>query len=327
MFHAMPGNGVARSRISRRQFLTGSAALSLGAVLLGHDDQIDHLLAELGGTPAGANTPASSTPPTLTHSFTVERDSDLALLDFNFYGFTQALTNNGVLTETVNSDGTTTQSGGERYTVLYPNADSPTGVINNVITVQFPPQCIGEAAYHYESTEAFWDVDPPPVLSKMAGPSRLCFTLPANGGVVFETMTADDLLDWSDWILLVPDTAEVTHTGGQLYPSEKRQATTDDPTTTGMLTYIEYPYALYLAPTVYKGATGSGYATNFTSRKAPLKSPRHFYDPWTAAVAQTNPDGSSRTAQGTAIWARDMTGTNQTLEEYLDFNDPGHSNP
>ncbi|HTX01662.1 MAG TPA: hypothetical protein VMD59_22960 [Acidimicrobiales bacterium] len=186
-------SGGERSRITRRQFLAGGGAVALSAVLLGREHEMGRLLAELGGdgarpgevagavrvaAPAGAGTESVPLP---SFTFSVARDADLALLDFSFYSF-------------------------EKVVVSGVTMLSPTGS-GNVIVVQFPPQSIGEAAYNYESTAAHWDVDPPPVLSAVSGPSRLCFTLPAGRAVSFPTMTAADLLDWTDWELLVPISA------------------------------------------------------------------------------------------------------------------------
>jgi hypothetical protein len=241
-----------RSGVTRRQLLTGSAAASLAAVLAGHPDGPRQLLTALardvGGIPVLKETPK-------TFTFQVEREADLVLLDIAFHGF---LLN----------------SGGGQVTSLVP------GGSDNVIVVQFPPQAIGEAAYEYIG-EPEWNVDPPPVMSAVAGPSRLCFTLNTGQQVDFPTMTPADLLDWSSWTLLVPEVAQVDEAEldridagsaarSPARSSSARPATATPPKPSEMITAIEYPYALFLAPTVYTGGPFFGFTTTFAGRAEPL---------------------------------------------------------
>jgi hypothetical protein len=241
-----------RPGVTRRQLLTGGAAASLAAVLAGQPDGPSQLLMALardvGGVPILKESPK-------TFTFQVEREADLVLLDITFYGF---LLN----------------SGGGQVTSLAP------GGSDNVIVVQFPPQAIGEAAYTYIE-EPEWYVDPPPVLSAVSGPSRLCFTLNTGQQVDFPTMTPADLLDWSSWTLLVPEVAQVdeaeldridagSSSRGPARGSKARPATATPPKPSEMLTAIEYPYALFLAPTVYTGGPFFGFSTTFAGRREPL---------------------------------------------------------
>jgi hypothetical protein len=244
------GQGTSRRMpsVTRRQLLTGGAAASLAAVLAGRPDGPTRLLMELsrdvGGIPVLKESPE-------TFTFQVEREADLVLLDFTFHGFEL-------------------NSGGGQVTSLVP------GGSDNVIVVQFPPQAIGEAAYAYIG-ESEWNVDPPPVMSAVAGPSRLCFTLNTGQQVDFPSMTAADLLDWSSWTLLVPAVAQVDESeldridaGSAARTPQVRPATATPPKPSEMLTSIEYPYALFLAPTVYTGGPFFGFTTTFSGRTEPL---------------------------------------------------------
>jgi hypothetical protein len=258
--------GEARSRygITRRQMLTGGAATSLAAVLAGYPDGPARLLTALARDVGGI--PIKKAPPQV-YTFAVEREADLVLLDITFHGF---LLN----------------SGGGAVTSLVPASSS------NVIVVQFPPQAIGEAVYEYaeDGEEPPWYVDPPPVMSAVSGPSRLCFTLNGGQQVDFPTMTAADLLDWSSWTLLVPAVAQVYEGGVEVdggsshvvgvpfdrsdarsaarSPAARPASTPKKPSE--LLTAIEYPYALFLAPAVDVGGALFGFTTRFSGRKEPL---------------------------------------------------------
>ncbi len=234
--------------VTRRSFLSGAAAASLAAVVEGHPAAAKQLVAALA--------PAANRvirPPTET--FSVERPTDLLQLDITFTGFSRRPLLGSL-------------------TSLVPGAGS-------FITVQFPPQAIGEAAYSYtpgtSSTPNPWLVDPPPVLSVMSGPSRLCFTTPSP--VRFSSpMAVTDLLDWSSWTLLVPKVAAGA-------PADNVSA-------------IEYPYALLLTPA--RAPEGAGKRppasqqsfSPFAGRKQPLVSPNDVSDCWAAAFHQT-PVGAS----------------------------------
>jgi hypothetical protein len=70
------------------------------------------------------------------------------------------------------------------------------------IVVHFPPQHIGERAFLEESND---EPTPPPVPSRMAGPSRLVFEVPKDTAAIPYTLPA--LLDWSNFNLSVAPTA------------------------------------------------------------------------------------------------------------------------
>jgi hypothetical protein len=274
----LPPGHVLGTPLSRRRFLTGTAAVSLAAVMAGHLHQVDEVLSAVGLSeePAGA-----SSVPTLSFEFSVARDADLALLDIAFYGF-----------ETTTVDG-----------VL---AIQPFINPGNLVTVQFPPQAIGEAAYNWVG--GTWAVDPPPVLSAMAGPSVLCFTLRAGESVTFPTMTDQDLLDWSTWTLLVPASAQGSTPGAPTNP------VFSPPTAT----YVEYPFALFLAPTVVEGVI-----TTFVTRDAPpLVSPAGVGDLFSASLAQATTGGTTLVPEVAAVWAVDAeepASKNVTPEQYISY--------
>ena len=249
------------AQLSRRRFLTGGAAVSLVAVLGNLAGSSGHLLSALGSQQPGAVVPT----PTPVQRFSVERPDDLLQLDITFTGFTATVI-------------------GNELRDLTPGTGS-------FITVQFPPQAIAEAAYSYDSDP--WPVDPPPVLSVMSGPSRLVFVTAAP--VAFShPMTVADLLDWSEWTLLVPD----LRAGASLADR----------------TCIEYPYALYLSPEcVSTSAARRGsarvqpYAT-FAGRTRPLVSPAQVSDCWTAAYVPTSAGAAfGRSQTMAALGARDLS--------------------
>lgn len=264
--------------LSRRRFLTGTAAVSLTAVMAGRMGAVDTLIRELGGRPlAGSSFEAPSGSSASTFTFTVARDADLALLDFRLYNFTRQPAT-GPITALVASTAA-------------------------LITVGLPPQAIGEAAYNVthpsepnlpSQDDKDWLVDPPPIVSGVSGPSQLCFSLPNGYKINFSSpMAAADLLDWSDWPLLVP-AAAVGPVHTKLAPSDPR---------TESVTFIEYPYALLISP-----VTVSGALTRFVGRTppTPLVSPSNVTDLWTTTLQQTaTAPGAPSAPQAAAVWAVD----------------------
>jgi hypothetical protein len=269
-----------------------------------------------------------------TFTFSVEREADLALVDMTFHNF---LLNHGP---------------GE-VTSLVPAGSS------NVIIVQLPPQAIGEAIYHYaaDGHEPPWYVDPPPVMSAVSGPSRLCFTLDTGQQVDFPTMTAADLLDWSSWTLLVPAVAQVNEGGFEAFsepfdrtaanPARLPDAKPDSshPAKPGeFVTSIEYPYALFLAPTVDTGRGLFGFTTKFNGRTEPLvgehqagSSTTGISDLWTTALEVSTydrdrlefefrggeyspPQPPPRKPEVAAIYARDYEGGEDSATGWTSIN-------
>jgi len=101
-------------------------------------------------------------------------------------------------------------------------------------------------------------------------------------------MSAEDLLDWSNWTLVVPLTAQEgpPPNPGVGYPTPYEPGPFE--------TSIEFPYALFIAPVVSApGAAtpptelGRGYDTFFTSRAKPLLNDG-ISDLWTAALGRNN---------------------------------------
>jgi hypothetical protein len=292
--------------VSRRQFLGGGAAIALAGAMYGRPGGTERLAAALAGAdvpePRGAGDRlAASTTPSFT--FAVERDTDLLQLDMSFYNFV-ATTVSGVVALDPVIPAAGVESGPRGTT-------TPTGLI----VVQFPPQAIGETAYLYAGKDPAtdqWPVDPPPVLSVLAGPSRLCFTTTAP--VEFPTMTAADLLDWSAWNLLVPAVAELPVSTPPVAPTNPVGQD---------VTYIEYPYGVFLAPPAYFSVptpyvttfVGSGVPTRAGGPNvAPLVSPTGLSDCWTASMQQTalpagGGPGTPVTAQAMAVWSRDFAST------------------
>ena len=167
------------ARFSRRGFLGGTAGLAATVASLRLRSPALAARLEAEGAHLAAAPERAVEVPNLVPSLelSVERATDLVLLDFQFYGFKVA---------------TATKP---RY--LAAGA-------NNVIVVQFPPQAIGEAAYFNDTSSGPLPTDPAPVLSVVSGPSRISFSLPPGGKIPLPTMTAADLLDWSGWYVNAP---------------------------------------------------------------------------------------------------------------------------
>ena len=242
--------------------------------------------------------PAVSRKPRPDLVISAERGDDLVLLDFLFYGFKLAPGN--------------------------PPAITPTST-ENVLVIQFPPQAIAEGVYSWASGDL--PVDPPPILSDLSGPSRLCFNLPAGRAISLPTMTVADLLDWSGWNLLVPAVAKVH---GPSLLLERRGPPPPVPAAPGDLeTAIEFPYALFLAPTVYaSGNPEYGFSTGFASRATPLVSPAGVVDLWSASLTGS-PNHVPLEAQGSyvpsvsAVWARDYDAAlSATPETNINYGEP-----
>jgi hypothetical protein len=241
-----------------------------------------------------------------------ERPCDLVLLDFLFDGFQID----------------TTQS---------PPAIVPTRADNTVL-VQFAPQAVGEANYPWQPEAAPNQdtfqlvVDPPPILSDLAGPSRLCFNLyyDAGGGsqtIPLPTMTVADLLDWSGWSLVVPPNAQAG-----VAPSIPQAPTV-------LQTAIEFPYALVIAPTVYAGDLPEldGFTTGFSARTTPLTSPAGIVDLWSTTlvgqqrglIVQGATPPPPYVPQVAAVWATDYNGAlagppvpSATPEQFIQYLEP-----
>lgn len=258
-----------RRGLSRRRFLGGTAGLS-GAALAAYVVSANPLhgtsklplastLASRLQQIAEATGPHASSPHSVPNYWDffiqVEREADLAVMDFVFYDFSV----------------TTTDSG----TSLTPNGDGA------IVIVRFPPQSIGEGCYLYPDVQGpnnptGLDFDPPPILSAVSGPSQLVFVFSADMSIPLPTMQAADLLDWDGWQLQVVPVAQLAPptigaTGGSSYPI---------PTLPGPFdTYIELPYALYLSPVIWAtpGILGR-FDTEVTNRVQPLTSSKKVTD-------------------------------------------------
>jgi hypothetical protein len=271
-------------RVSRRTFLGGVAGAT--ALLYVRPNRLSRIafpegLPTVDGVPtldtSLIDTEVSEAPDIV---ITAERDTDLVLLDFAFYGFTI--------------------EPGTPPTIVSTNPD-------NVVVVQFPPQAIAEGVYTWNFTTPYsltspgLPVDPPPILSDVSGPSQLCFNLSPSQTIPLPTMTVADLVDWSTWSLLVPANAQVP------------VVESNPPSQPGVFeTAIEFPYALYLAPTVDVSGSGA-FTTGFLSRSSPLVSPAGVIDLWSTSLVGTSStsddDGLPFVPQVSAVWTPDYVNT------------------
>jgi hypothetical protein len=267
-----------RGGLTRRQFLTlmGAGGAAVGIMsqgqLLRHARRVAVLTTDAA--------PPVGLPPAGWDLFiAAERDVDLVMLDFFFYGFA-------------------VQPGS-------PPAITPTRTDNKVL-VRFPPQAIGEAVYSMVDSSGKLLVDVPPILSDVAGPTRLVFSLGPSQSIPLPTMTATDLLDWSHWNLAVPPVASVD-------TIDRVQSPFQVAAPGALQTQIECPYALYLSPTDL-GA--------FTSRHEPLTiDDSGFHDVVTDCWG-TVLDGDARVV---ATYARDYPGaavSDATAANHINYQPP-----
>ncbi len=238
----------------------------------------------------------------------VERDSDLCLLDFYFYGFEVGENTFGQ--------------------PAFLATGSPSTVI-----VRFPPQHIGEGVYpasnlntgpNSTSAPTYLFCDPSPIMSGLSGPTQLAFTFPSFdseplGGYIplSNPMQYTDLLDWGGWQLSVPTVAQWPSpiapysgpTGSKGLPLPVAPGSFD--------TFIEFPYALLLAPSVFNtndtGADPDGYETTFSNTVTPLTTTAQVTDIFVSSLQQLPYYNGSDASPGlVAVWASDLSGP--TLE-------------
>lgn len=279
--------------ITRRRFLSGAAATSLAAVMAGDQSGVASVLDELrrdAGLEASPSTDVIHQ--NSTFQFSVDRESDLALMDFSLTGFHSELSSGVRVLRAVNAA--------------------------NLIVVTVPPQVIAEAAY--TPTTSLTNFDPAPTLSALplpqsSPPSQLCFTLDAGQAIRFPHMVAAELLDWSEWTLLVPDAAKAHGTGD-------RSASPHTPAKVvsgSRSTFIEAPYALFLSPVV--DSAHGGYHTTFLSSATPNvgPSPNAVTECWTAVLQATTNHGEALTPFVAAVWAADYLSGNATPESSISY--------
>jgi hypothetical protein len=185
-----------------------------------------------------------------------ERDSDLMLADFNFYGFT--------IDKASDPPALVAGTGEEGAWV---------GVV-----VQFPPQAIGEAVYPYQPPSyTGLTYDPTPIASQMSGQSQLAFAFTSGATIPLPTMTVADLLDWSGWSLSVQPYA----ISGDVDQGRRAPFANE--------TYIECPIDLFLAPVVYPPVRSneiieSETTTEFVSAAQPITSSREVTECWSTSL-------------------------------------------
>lgn len=303
---AAPDDQAEKLTMSRRTLLASSAAATAAAYVASFSST--PVARYLEGVPVRLVDEVPSPQSTGAGSgiiFHVERDSDLLLLDFAFHGFKL-----DKLSDPISLVPTTTR---------------------NWVIVQFPPQAIGEGVYNervYPPPKA--SLDSPPVLSVLSGPSQLAFSIRKGVTVPFSTMTVNDLLDWSEWTLLVPPVAVLNNrvNGKPPLPSFPPSNST----------LIECPYGLYLSPVVNPGvieprvvephiAATTSWRTSFAGTVQPPVSAEGVSECWTAKltyeqvlsikgkVARATP----LEPQVSAVWCRD-------LELYANYSGTGVSN-
>lgn len=247
--------------LTRRRFLTLAAGGAAAAGTMTPGQWLRH-------TRRAAAALAQMPPGSGNLFIEVERDVDLMLLGFEFVGFS-------LLT-------------GLPVRLVPDSGDAR-------IIVHLPPQAIGEAVYFSDSAGNL-QVDPAPILSELAKPSRLVFTLPPGDAITLPTMTAADLLDWSSWRLEVPPVAQV----GTI---ERTTLFVPPPQPPDFnVTEIECPYALSLSPTD---------RATFNFRKEPLTATAT--ECWGAILT-----GDDRVV---AAWARDYpeSAGDATPSKYVDY--------
>jgi hypothetical protein len=205
----------------------------------------------------------------------VERETDLLLLDFEFFEFTID-------------------------TAHHPPQLKPSSA-SNLILIRFPPQAIGEAVYFFDVVDDDLPVDPAPILSVQSGPSQLVFTLDKSATIPLKTMTAADLLDWSGWTLAVAPGASFDATTPVTQPVQP----------TGHQTFVEAPYGLFLSPVVDErtGHHDDAFTTSFQVERAPLTADK-VTSVWSATMkaTATKKGGGAPGAQVSAVWASDYNG-------------------
>jgi hypothetical protein len=287
--------------VSRRQVLGGSVGLGVGSLLVKYDPNL-HEPDQLRNVIINDNPEAVVviTPAVPKVHFTLERPEDMVLLDITFCGFTLIK--------------------GTKYPSL--KATTAKTISNWIgVIVQFPPQHIGEGDYAEPQPQKPIPepllFDPTPVVSQMAGPSRLCFTMKTGDTIPLPTGNVSDLLDWSGWNLSVPRGA----TSGSGIQNPLVPAVYE--------TAIEAPILLYLSPVVYPGTniTKGIVSTKFVSRNKPFTQPKtNVTELWTANLVSTYSvltgkglQVSSLTPSIAAPWCIDYNTASpgQTPESYI----------
>jgi hypothetical protein len=285
---------------SRRLFLEGMAGAAAYAYLvrLPAPRFLKDALAH--GVVQGAAAATPTIDPSWDYFVQVVRDTDLCLLDFYFYHFN------------VGTDGF-----GRPAFIANGSASSPSTVL-----VRFPPQHLAEAAYpasnlstaqNSPSAPTFLFCDPSPILSGLAGQTQLSFNFGSSGEIPLSNpMKYEDLLNWSGWQLNVPLVAQWPP------PPPPDGATAGPigvyPTAPGpMDTFIEFPYGLLLAPSVWNPFPGTslGYTTGFSNNVDPLTSSGGVTDIFASSLQQPpyHADSLPDVLPGlSAVWANDLSG-------------------
>ena len=252
--------------LSRRTFLGGVGVAGGAAVLVRSDTAPVTAALGVDDDPHAGEMAHIVTPVKPDLTISVERDVDLLLLDFLFYGFV-------------------VDTSSRIHALRATKAGS-------AVVVRFPPQATAEAAYLDPPTgPTGLATDPSPVLSGLSGSSQLAFSFDAGDTIPLTTGTAKDLLDWSGWTLAVPPVAQsAAHAVSPPVPHQPTQ----------FETAIEFPYALYLAPSVHPSST-----TTFVNRIKPATSATGTCDVFTSTLS-TSRLGIELESTVSAVWARDI---------------------
>jgi hypothetical protein len=239
--------GDSSGALTRRTFLKVGAGAGLVAVTFRFDPSFLPAL-ESGAKVMLAERPLhpSITPASPTIQLTAERDADLALVDFTFYGFELDKTSHPPA-------------------LVVTAAESSKSWIG--VVAQLPPQAIGEA--DYGANHASYAFDLPPVLSQVSGPTTLAFNFTTGGRIELPTMTVADLLDWSTWEINVQPAAQYGSGETSVREPEFNETT------------VEVPLHLHLAPVTFS-KQGTAYAA-FTNRTEPLLQAQ-VCDCWTTTL-------------------------------------------
>ncbi len=292
---------------TRRAFLGGVATAAVVAATVRFDPQLVRSVEssmDLG--PNLRDSPKSVTPITPASPvlpITVERDTDLLLADFTFYGFTVDKTSKPPSLRATAKAAANTWIG---------------------VTVRLPPQAIAEGDYPYPPNTPPYTLlfDPTPVVSQVSGPTTLAFTFTTGDSIPLPTMTPADLLEWSGWDLYVPQTA-ITGSGlGNPIPPLTYQGAP-------FQTVIECPIDLLLSPVVDgQSIKLSSFSTQFVSKSLPFTSQAQVTECWTTSLTSTETiyiDGAKQFVippAVAAVWANDYLDTaaeSDTPENYIAY--------